>query len=111
MSRDTIIPIIVDLMGAHWQQPPADEILVDTEYATMSLAAFNQLLQWDGPKPPSGFYLGKMWKSRVIRMIDQDNFEADYYLHWFNQAKRSGNWYTSHRLIVIHDWKALMGLT
>lgn len=55
-------PIMVEPMGAHWTQPPRQQVLIDDKHAVMSWQSFAMLLDYSH-SIPSAVYDGKMWKS------------------------------------------------
>lgn len=106
---NNIIPRITDKLGSSWMQPNIDNILVDDESAVMDELSFAKLPNYSTTRP-SGVYPGKMWKADEF--WDQPD-TSKWWLLWYGESyKKDGKEFcTIHRrLIVIHDWKALLGV-
>lgn len=57
---DNIIPKITNPLGFHWNQPDAENFIINDEYAIMTQKDFDKLKKYDSSYP-SGVYEGKMW--------------------------------------------------
>lgn len=58
-----MIPAMTHPLSRHWDQPPAERVLVDDTHALMSPETFAALAEYS-TSMPSGVYEGKMWKRR-----------------------------------------------
>jgi hypothetical protein len=71
-----VIPAMTDPLGKYWDAPDRSKISFrsDLKEAYMSLATFNNLLDYSQSQP-SGVYDGKMWRS--------EHPKEGWYLRWF----------------------------
>lgn len=88
-----MIPPITDPMGAYWNQPSRDDILVDEQYAVMTMPTFTALLEYS-TSLPSGVYDGKMW-----RRTDRES--CVNWLAWYGPSDKPGMCSISHREILL----------
>ncbi|SPX71964.1 hypothetical protein [Morganella morganii] len=71
------IPKMTDPLGRYYDQPSADNILIDDTHAVITRRDFDLLANYSY-SIPSGVYPGKMWKA-----ITSD---GTAYLRWFGIA-------------------------
>lgn len=85
------IPKITDPLGKHWNQPSADEILIDDTHAVMSADTFRQLAEYSC-SVPSGVYPGKMWRADNAA-YHPEKVKAGLHRHWlkwFGESEKPG---------------------
>lgn len=80
MKASSIIPVITDPLGRHWDQPSRDDIEIITDFAFMTENTCVQLHTYSTTFP-SGMYDGKMWKSEIN---DGIRWTGKYKLNWFH---------------------------
>ena len=87
------IPVMLDPLGRHWDQPDPENILIDDTHALMSQSSFDQLANYSASQP-SGVYDGKMWKSYFP-------LEDCWFLKWFGPCDSPNCCATNIREILI----------
>lgn len=61
MNGEHPIPPMTDPLGAYWEQPGREAILVDGTHAVMTQRTFDALAEYSSTYP-TGVYPGKMWR-------------------------------------------------
>lgn len=85
------IPPITEPIGASWQQPKREDVVIDELYALMTQADFDLLKNYSNSLP-SGVYAGKMWK----------RFESGmWYLVWYGLHEDANKCTIESRVILI----------
>lgn len=71
-----LIPEITDEMGAYWEQPAREKVLIDlvNDVAIMEADTLQKLAEYSH-STPTGVYVGKMWRSV---------HQGKNFLHWFD---------------------------
>ncbi len=85
------IPAMTNSLGRYWNQPRAEDILIDDAYAAMSNETFKKLREYSCTIP-SGVYEGKMWKAY---------YSGEWYLRWYDVSENPERCSIRERLIVI----------
>lgn len=86
------IPKITDPMGKHWEQPELSEIILHMSRAVMDKKAFNLLKDYSRTNP-SGVYVGKMWKARML--------DGSWKLRWYSPGDSSEYLCVKQRTIAL----------
>jgi hypothetical protein len=90
------IPPMTNDLGAYWEQPKANEILIDDTHAVMSTKTFNALKQYNCSMP-SGVYEGKMW------CYDSSFYHGgkECFLRWYDFSEIGPGYVSNEQRIII----------
>ena len=86
------IPEMTNPLGAYWEQPDKDGILIDDENALMNNESFKKLKEYS-MSIPSGKYPGKMWKGKHGKEL--------WSLVWYSISEDPKFLDINHRNIII----------
>lgn len=86
------IPIIIDPLGKHWDQPDSKNFLMDDESVIMTKEECDQLHVYSTSRP-TGVYAGKMWK--------RETNHGKLLLCWYGYHKDPNLCTTNERWILL----------
>lgn len=104
--RDNTIPPLDEERRGSWDQPPREDILLDSNGATMDQATFDRLPEYSR-SIPSGVYPGKMWKRDEW---DSVRHEHHWFIGWYGISEDPTKCTVNFRPIFLMEWKTMMGL-
>ena len=94
--KNNVIPPITNPLGQHWDQPKADDVLVDDTHAVMTEHSLSLLSEYSHSMP-SGVYHGKMWKCANHKE------PGCWWLVWYGFDEDPGFCSNNYREILITD--------
>lgn len=72
--NNNVIPLMTHPLGKYWEQPSLDKILIDDEYAVMTIETLKEIHDYSH-SIPSGIYEGKIWRG--------SDDKKEWYLNWW----------------------------
>lgn len=91
MKNNNVIPAMTDPLGKYWEQPSADRILIDDDYAVMDKTTLRQLPEYSSTNP-SGVYPGKMWRAET---------RGIWWLRWYGESDNPAMCSNNQREILL----------
>jgi len=92
-NKLNVIPLMLDPLGKHWEQPDRTNIELTDKHAVMNESSFKALHDYSCSMP-TGVYNGKMWK---------DKGEKDWFLKWYGLSHIPDRCSINSRKIIIKD--------